>query len=130
VIVVDASAVVELLLGTAAGHDVARRLEASDFLPSAPQLLDAEVAQALRRFARRGEIGPQRGGEALADLALFPLRRYPYHFLLSRMWELCDNLTAYDAAYVALAEALDATLLTRDGRIEKAPGHRARVEVV
>ena len=67
---------------------------------------------------------------ALSDLADFPLHRYGHEFMLPRIWELRDNLTAYDAAYVALAEALDAPLLTRDARLAAAPGHRARIEVV
>ena len=68
--------------------------------------------------------------EALADLAELPLRRYPHHFLLPRVWDLRNNLTAYDAVYIALAEALDAPLLTRDRRLATAAGHHARVELV
>jgi predicted nucleic acid-binding protein len=67
---------------------------------------------------------------ALSDLAGVPLRRYPYDFLLPRVWELRDNLTAYDAVYVGLAEALDAPLLTRDRRLAAVAGHHARVELV
>ena len=96
----------------------------------APHLLDVEVAQVVRRYAASGEINPERGRAALADLADFPLRRYPHGFLLPRVWELRNNLTAYDAVYVALAEALDAPLLTRDRRLASAAGHRARVELV
>jgi len=130
VIVVDASAVVELLLNTPTGRAVAERLERSGSTLHAPHLLDIEVAQVLRRLARQGDIEPLRGHEALADLAALPLRRYPHRFLLSRIWELRENLTAYDAAYCALAEALDATLLTCDHRIARAPQHGARVDVV
>src|SRR5437762_2528893 len=67
---------------------------------------------------------------ALEDLVALPLSRYPHDFLMSRVWDLRANMSAYDAVYVALAEALDAPLLTRDRRLAKAPGHRARVEVV
>ena len=88
------------------------------------------MAQVIRRYAAGGEIGAARGRQALADLADFPLRRYPHDFLLGRMWQLRHNLTAYDAAYVALAEALGIPLLTRDRRLAAATGHRARVEVV
>ena len=84
----------------------------------------------IRRYAANGDIDGERGRVALADLADLPVRRYPHDFLLPRIWELRNNLTAYDAAYVALAEALDARLLTRDRRLATAAGHRARVELV
>jgi predicted nucleic acid-binding protein len=96
----------------------------------APHLLDVEVAQVLRRYAARGELTAARGVEALADLAAFPLTRYPHDLLLARIWALRENLTAYDAAYVALAEALRAPLVTRDERLASAPGHRATIELV
>src|SRR5208337_4676403 len=93
-------------------------------------LLDVEVAQVIRRYAANGEIDSDRGREALTDRTDFPLHRYPHDFLLPRVWDLRDNLTAYDAVYVALAEALDAPLLTRDQRLAAAPGHHAVVELV
>lgn len=96
----------------------------------APHLLDIEVAQVVRRYAANGEIDAERGRSALEDLADLPLRRYPHDFLLSRVWDLRDNFTAYDAMYVALAEVLDAPLLTRDKRLAASPGHRARIELV
>ena len=129
-IVVDASALLEALLRTAAAKAVEERLFASGQTLHAPHLIDVEVAQVVRRYAANREIDPERGRAALADLADFPLRRYPHVFLLPRIWELRNNLTAYDAAYVALAEALDAPLLTRDGRLAAAAGHRARIELV
>jgi len=129
-IVVDASALLEVLLRTPAAEVVERRLFGGRLTLHAPHLLDIEVAQVVRRYAANGEIGEGRGREALADLSDFPLRRYPHDFLLPRIWELRSNLTAYDAAYVALAEALDAPLLTRDARLAAAPGHRARIELV
>lgn len=129
-IVVDASALLEVLLRTSAATGVEERLFAPRQTLHAPHLLDVEAAQVIRRYAANGEIGGERGRLALADLADFPLRRYPHHFLLPRIWELRNNLTAYDAAYVALAEALDAPLLTRDRRLATAPGHRARIELV
>lgn len=128
-IVVDASAILETLLCTPAGEEIEERLfEAGETL-HAPHLLDVEVAQVVRRYASAGEIDEQRGRAALADLEDFPLRRYPHRVLLPRVWELRNNLTAYDATYVALAEALDAPLLTRDRRIARAAGHEARVEL-
>jgi predicted nucleic acid-binding protein len=130
VIVVDASALLEALLRTPAAASVERWLFDDRETLHAPHLLDVEVVQVIRRYAAAGEIGQERGRAALADLADFPLRRYPHQFLLPRVWELRRNLTAYDAVYVALAEALDAPLLTRDRRLAAAPGHHARVELV
>jgi len=128
-IVLDASAAVEVLLQTAAGTPMTERLLDPAESLHAPHLLDIEVAQILRRFVRRGELAPDRARQALDDLASLPLERYSHEILMSRVWTLRENLTAYDAAYVALAEVLEATLLTRDGRIARAPGHAARVEV-
>jgi predicted nucleic acid-binding protein len=130
VIVVDASALLEALLRTAAADAVERRLFDPGQTLHAPHLLDVEVAQVVRRYASTGEIDAKRGRAALADLADFPLRRYPHDFLLPRVWDLRNNLTAYDAVYVALAEALDAPLITRDQRLAAAAGHHVRVELV
>jgi len=129
VIVLDASAVLEVLLRT----PTAKTLESRLFDPAetlhAPHLLDIEIAQVLRRYAAAGEDAA-RCRAALTDLIDLPIIRYPHDFLLPRVWELRHNLTAYDAVYVALAEALDATLLTRDQRLASAPLHSAQVEVV
>ena len=129
-IVVDASAVLEALLRTAAAESVEMRLFEGRQPLHAPHLLDVEVAQVLRRYAAAGEIDEQRGREALADLADFPVHRHPHDLLLPRVWDLRHNLTAYDAVYVALAEALDAPLITRDRRLAAASGHEAKVELV
>jgi predicted nucleic acid-binding protein len=130
VIVVDTSAVIEVLLNTPGSARIADRLFAPNETLHAPHLLDVEVAQVLRRYARTGELDPARGRQALQDLAELPLFRYPHDLLLQRIWELRSNVTAYDAVYLALAEALAAPLLTRDGRLASVPGHRARVVVV
>jgi predicted nucleic acid-binding protein len=130
VIVVDASALLEILLRTPAGDDVEDRLFAPGKTLHAPHLIDIEAAQVIRRYTANGDIDAERGRLALDDLADFPLRRYPHDFLLSRIWSLRNNLTAYDAAYVALAEALDAPLLTRDRRLAAAPGHVATIILV
>jgi predicted nucleic acid-binding protein len=130
VIVVDASALLEALFRTPAGRAVETRLFEPGQTLHAPHLLDVEVAQVVRRYAMAGEIDSARGQAALEDLADLPLRRYPHDVLLPRIWDLRGNLTAYDATYVALAEALDAPLLTRDRRLAAAPGHRARIELV
>ncbi len=113
VIVVDASALLEALLRAPTAKTVEARLFAPYQTLHAPHLLDVEVAQVIRRYATSGEIDGERGRMALADLADFPLRRYPHDFLLPRIWDLRNSLAAYDATYVALAEALDAPLLTR-----------------
>jgi predicted nucleic acid-binding protein len=130
VIVVDASALLVVLLRTPAAKTIEERLFAARQTLHAPHLLDVEVAQVVRRYATKGDIDSERGRMALADLADFPLRRYPHDLLLPRIWDLRNNLTAYDAAYVALAEALDAPLLTRDRRLAAAAGHHARIDVV
>ena len=129
-IVVDASAMLEALLRTPAAKAVEKFLFAPRQTLHSPHLLDIEVAQVIRRYSANGEIDSERGRAALADLADLPLHRYPHDFLLPRIWDLRNNLTAYDAAYVALAEALDAPLLTRDRRLAAAAGHHARVELV
>jgi len=129
-IVLDASVVVDLLLGTPSGKEIADRIADPDQTLHAPELLDLEVAQVLRRYEAARTLSAERGRAALHDLLDLDVERYGHGPLLPRIWELRPNLTAYDAAYVALAEALGAVLLTRDARIAAAPGHRARVERV
>jgi predicted nucleic acid-binding protein len=129
-IVLDASAAVEVLLQTAVGAPLAERLLSPEASLHVPSLVDIEVAQVLRRFVGQGVLAAERARLALEDLADLPLQRYSHELFLPRIWELRHNLTAYDAAYVALAETLGATLLTRDGRIQRAPGHSAHVEVI
>jgi predicted nucleic acid-binding protein len=129
-IVIDASAVLEVLLRTSVAGRVQQRLFGRDETLHAPHLIDVEVTQVMRRYATLGDADAERCRAALADLMDLPLVRYPHDFLLPRVWELRNNLTAYDAVYVALAEALDAPLLTRDQRLANAPGHSARIELV
>jgi len=129
-IVVDASALLEPLLRSSEAEPVARRLFDSGETLHAPHLLDIEVTQVVRRYVAGGEIDETRGSAALAILSDLPLRRYPHGTLLPRIWALRNNLTAYDAAYVALAEALDAPLITRDRRLAGASGHQARIELI
>jgi predicted nucleic acid-binding protein len=128
-IVVDASAVLEVLLQTPVAARVSRRIFAAGETLHAPHLLDLEVAQVLRRYVRSGVISAKRGNEALTDLADLPLNRYPHFVLLPRIWQLRHNVTAYDAAYLALAEALDSPLVTRDRALASA-GARMQVEVI
>lgn len=129
-IVVDASALIEVVLVTPAARRLAERLFADRETLHAPHLLDVEVAQVLRRYALAGLLGAERGAEALEDLADFPIARYPHQPFLPRIWELRHNATAYDAAYLALAEALAAPLVTRDAKLASVAGHRARIELV
>lgn len=129
-IVLDASVVLEVLLRMPAGVALEERLFSTEETLHAPHLLDVEVAQVLRRYALADEVDVERCSAALDDLAGLALTRYPHDFLMQRVWELRGNLSAYDAVYVALAEALDAPLLTRDRRLANAPGHGARIEVV
>lgn len=128
-IVVDASAVLEVLLQTERGRAAEVRLFGGEAL-SAPHLLDLEVAQVLRRYARLGALEPSRAEGALRDYQDLRIERYPHHLFLARIWALRENATAYDAAYLALAEALDAPLVTTDGKLADVPGHGAVVEVV
>lgn len=129
-IVVDASAVLEVLLNTPSASRVAERLLAPGETLHAPHLLDLEVTQVLRRYALAGQLEPSRGGQAVQDLLDLPLTRYPHDLFLPRIWELRRNVTAYDAAYLALAEALDVPLVTRDAALVSASTHRARVELL
>lgn len=128
-IVLDASAAVDWLLQTPAGSCIEERLFSRKESLHAPHLLDLEVTQVLRRLARQGIISGSRAEEAVRDLFDLRIHRYPHFVLLTRIWQLRNNLSAYDAAYVVLAEELKATLITRDNRLATATGHEARVEV-
>lgn len=129
-IVVDASALLELLLQTELGARVEARLFRDDDELHAPHLVDVEIVQGLRRLVRTGELASGRAEEAIADLTDLDLHRHAHLDLLGRAWKLRDNITAYDAMYVVLAEAIEAPLVTCDGPLAKAPGHRARIEVI
>ncbi len=129
-IVVDASAVIELLLHTKLGKAVAWRIADRAVSLHAPHLLDLEVAQVLRRLEAGGVISGDRASRALEMFGQLDIARYAHDVLLPRIWCLRANLTAYDAAYVSLAEALPATLLSCDAKLADASLHTARVEVV
>lgn len=130
-IVVDSSALVEVLIDSPDAPAIAAVLFDARHRSRlcAPHLIDVEIAQVVRRLAARRAIHAQRAQAALDALIVFPLYRYPYDVLVPRIWGLRANLTAYDAVYVALAEALDAPLLTHDAKLA-APGVRAELIVV
>lgn len=129
-IVLDASVVLELLLGTERGRLVAMRIADPAISLHAPHLVDVEVVQVLRRYMQEGELDYRTAKTAIEDLRCLDLERHAHEALLDRVWALRDNLTAYDAVYVALAEALDATLLTCDRKLARAPGLGKRIEVI
>lgn len=129
-IVLDASAAIELLLNTRLGAQVADKISASGETLHAPHLLDVEVLHAVRRLSAAGEIGVRSATQVLTDLAELPVTRYPHEELIDRAWRMRASVTAYDAMYVALAEALDATVLTCDGPLARAHGHRAEIDLV
>jgi predicted nucleic acid-binding protein len=129
VIILDASAAVDWLLQTSAGQHIEKRIYSRNESLHAPHLLDIEVAQVLRRLEREGTISARRADEAIRDLADLRVTRYPHFVLLPWIWQHRHNLSAYDAAYVALAEKLGAPLVTRDSRLASAPGHTIAIEL-
>lgn len=129
-IVLDASAAVEWLLVRDLGASVAARFSDPEVTVHAPSLIGVEVLAALRGLVLGGHARPERASLAMADLTASDIALHDPTPLLPRAWELRDSLTVYDAVYVALAEVLDATLVTTDARITRAPGLRARLDVV
>ncbi len=129
-IVVDTSALIEVLLLTDAGRQIENRLFGRGETLHAPHLIDLEIAQVLRRYCTAGDVDAAHGAEALSDLVDLLLSRYPHDLLLPRIWELRSVMSAYDAAYVALAELLSAPLITRDRKLAATRGHAARVQLV
>ena len=129
-IVLDASVVVDFLLGGPSAETIAARLLAEASGLVSPHLLDAEVGQVLRRFVLSQQLSADRANEALRDFQALPIARYDHAPFLERAFELRDNVTFYDALYLVLAESLAALLLTRDAALASIPGHRARVEVL
>jgi predicted nucleic acid-binding protein len=133
VLVVDASAIADLLLQRPAAAAISKRLAEHAFDLHAPQLLDVEVLSVLGRLAGSGDASPERAAEAVADLMDVPIERYGHEVLVPRIWELRSNFSAHDATYVALAEALGPgapALLTTDGRLARAVRERGTIAVV
>lgn len=128
-IVLDASAAVDWLLQTPAGQNIEKRIYSQNESLYAPHLLDLEVTQVLRRLALQGVISAHRADEAVGDLLDLRITRYPHLVLVHRIWQLRHNYSAYDAAYIVLAEKLRAALITRDSRLASASGHRASIEL-
>ena len=129
-IVIDASAGLEVLLRSAAGLRAEARMFAPGESLHAPHLIDVEIAQVLRRYARSGQLTEARCAEALTDWCAFRVHRYAHDWMLDRVWALRANVTAYDSTYLALAEALDAPLLTCDARLAATPGHVAAIQLI
>lgn len=125
--VIDASALVDLFVGTDPDRQLRARAMTGD--NGSPELLDIEAAQTIRRLVRRGELTLDDGTAAVRQVQDAPITRVSHRALLSRIWELRDMITAYDAAYIALAEQLDVPLLTCDSRLGRAHGHGAEVVV-
>ena len=131
-LVVDASALTELVLGRPAGDVVGEHCAGHGCALHAPHLVDVEVLSALRRLVDSGEASPERASDAIADLLDLPIERYPHDILVPRIWQLRENFSAYDASYVALAEGLaDAPvpLLTADARLARAVADHADAPV-
>ncbi len=127
--VLDASGAVELLLNTTAGKRVAKRIETPAVSIHVPHLIDVEIADVLRRYTLRGLVTADRGELALDQWRQLDVERYSHELFLDRMWQLRDNVSAYDAVYVALTEALSAVLVTGDGRLLRTPGLAIHIEL-
>lgn len=128
-IVLDASAAIDWLLQTPTGLRVEQRIFSRSESIHAPHLLDLEVAQVLRRLVFQKTISPGRADEAVRDLLDLRIVRFPHLPLLPRIWQYRDNLSAYDAAYVVLAETLRVPLVTCDSKLASAPGHAVSIEL-
>lgn len=128
-LVVDASCLFEVVADTPRAREIAARL-AADADQAAPQVIDVEVFGVIRAHYLRGKLDGTAAAQAIADLRDWPGERIGHRWLIDRAWELRDSVRGWDAFYVVLAEAFDATLLTLDGRLARAPGIRCRVEVL
>ena len=128
-LVIDASAVVEVIMATPTGFAIEECVSESGEPLAAPQLIDVEVLHVLRRFHRTDFLTIERSEQALDDFADLDITRYGHEFLRSGIWRLRDNMSAYDAAYVALAELLAAPIVTCDRKLAVSGGHDANFEL-
>ena len=128
--VLDASGAVELVLNTAAGKRLGARLADESVVVHVPHLIDLEISHVLRRYVLAGTLTERMGRQALGRWRRFDVERYPHEPFLDRVWRLRDNLTAYDAVYVALAEALSTVLVTGDRKLVRSPGVHAAIELI
>jgi predicted nucleic acid-binding protein len=128
-IVLDASAAVDWILQTPAGRRIENRIYSRSETLHTPHLLDLEVTQVLRRLVRQGVVPVHRADEAVRDLLDLRINRYAHFVLVPRIWQLRHNFSAYDAAYIVLAEKLGAPLVTRNARLTSASGHGATIEL-
>jgi predicted nucleic acid-binding protein len=128
--VLDASAAIELILNTAAGRRLAKRLADESVAIHAPHLIDVEIAQVLRRYVAHKAFPEARASLALEHWRSLQIARYPHEPFLGRIWHLRDNFSAYDAMYVSLAQALSTVLLTSDQKLARAPNVGAQIELI
>ena len=128
-IVLDASAAADWLLQTSAGPRIEKRIYSHNESLHTPHVFDREVTPGLRRLVRERAISAHRADEAIDDLLDLRITSYPHFVLLPRIWQLRHNFSAYDAAYIVLAEKLGAAFVTRDGRLASASGHAAAIEL-
>ena len=128
--VLDASGAVEFVLNTAAGRRLAARLADESVVAHVPHLIDLEVAQVLRRYVRHGMLHERMGALALERWRGLDVERYSHEPFLGRVWQLRDNVSAYDAVYIALAETLSTVLVTGDRKLVGAPGVRVAIELI
>jgi predicted nucleic acid-binding protein len=128
-IVVDSSAVIEVLLRSQVGIKVEEEIFSPFENLCAPHLIDLEIVQVLRRYCNSGDMSPERAQNAIEDFEDMPITRYPHDIFLHRIWELRSNITAYDASYIALAEALPAPLITCDKRLASTPLHKVNIRL-
>jgi len=128
-LVVDASCLFEVVADTARSQEISARL-AADTDQAAPEVIDVEVLGVIRAQYLRGRLDGTAAGQAVTDVRDWPGERYGHRWMLDRVWQLRDSVRGWDAFYVALAEALDATLLTLDERLARAHGPECRIEVI
>jgi len=128
VIVVDTSAVVTALAGRSPSQGLIERLSGDPDL-HAPHVIDVEILHALRRLVARGRLSEERAADVRLDFGDLTIMRYPHHPLADRIWELRNNVTAHDAAFVALSETLDVPLITCDARLASAGEHSSDIEL-